>query len=199
MQGGTLSPDVQQVYVLERPKLVAWLGRHGRPREDAEDIVQDVFVEVARNRFSFEGPASFSTLLHDLAGKRASKSDRHGRLIERVRPLLFAASGGGAPTPEDEFERLERVALVRRAMAKLSRRHADVIGVVYMEGMDPEVVRKRMGVSPGAFRLLLYRAREALRAEVEGLSEHLASAMNCNTQPAASRQAHLSVETPLTT
>jgi RNA polymerase sigma-70 factor (ECF subfamily) len=78
--------------------------------------------------------------------------------------------------PERELLRVERAALVRRALRRLPTRYRTCLLMREAEGLSCEEIGARMHLSSGAVRTTLCRARQRLRAEYVALGGEPAAA-----------------------
>jgi len=126
----------------------------------AEEIVQDVFLQVWRRIGSFEGRSRFSTWLYRLA-------------VNRSLDTLRAGAGGRREQPEPEaVERaapdngLEMTMDLESAIATLPE-GARVVFVLHdVEGYRHEEIARLNGIAPGTSKAQLFRARRLLRARL---------------------------------
>jgi len=154
----------------------------GNP-SDAEEILQDTFLQVYRNLHQFREEAKFSTWLYRVATNSALM---HGRTRRRHRaePLegylpRFDETGGFADGTAADFERaaradelLERKELAQRALEavdQLSELYKTVFVLRDIEGLSTEETAEVLGVDPGAVRTRLHRARLMLRGYLGNL------------------------------
>jgi RNA polymerase sigma-70 factor (ECF subfamily) len=125
----------------------------GNP-DDAADVTQDVYLRVVRKLGGFRHEASFSTWLN-----RVTTNVAMSTLKRRTR--RFAVEGAAVP---------EAVALARRLellVAGLPEGQRQVLVLRDVYGQSTEEVANAMGLTPGAVKVRLFRARERLKAELE--------------------------------
>jgi RNA polymerase sigma-70 factor, ECF subfamily len=137
-------------------------------RHEAEDVAQEAYVRVYRSLDGFRGDARFETWLHRIVANVAmSHLRRRGRFGEVVaeEPEQFANIPESAPEP-DPVERDE----IKRALARLTpaQRAAVVLKDVY--GFSCQEIGERMGLSEGAVKVRLHRARRQLKELIYGTS-----------------------------
>jgi RNA polymerase sigma-70 factor (ECF subfamily) len=137
--------------------------------EDAQDVVQDAFVNAYQSLASFKGDAEFFTWLYRIAFNTAVS------LRRRRRAMVSLESGrdGEAvidpqdPSPEARpgmaLERSEDEALVQTALNRLSAEHRSVLVLKDIEGMKYEQIAEVVGVPIGTVRSRIHRARLELR------------------------------------
>jgi RNA polymerase sigma-70 factor (ECF subfamily) len=93
----------------------------------------------------------------NLVREDGRRSVRQGRRLE----LLKAESPQHTEAPDEEFERNERTALVRRALEKLTERDREVL-LLKAEGFDYDEIAATAGLAKGAIGTTLARARRRL-------------------------------------
>lgn len=139
---------------------IAW--RSGCRREDAEDVVSEVFFKVYRNLHQFRPDHAFSTWLYKLTANHVV--DRSRRLKkERGRTEMPEQVEDKGPGAEDAMAQGERHALVRKALTQVDDRYREVLHLVYVEGLKVDETARILGLPEGTVKTRLMRGREALR------------------------------------
>jgi RNA polymerase sigma-70 factor (ECF subfamily) len=143
--------------------------------EEAEDLAQEVFLRVYRNRKKYRARAKFSTWLFTIANNLALNALRT-RQRKPVVPLNLSDSGPLGPRPAEQLVRdranqpVQRVqqqelaAMVRRALETLNERQRIAVLLNKFEEMNYQEIAEVMGLSTKAVKSLLSRARTNLRA-----------------------------------
>jgi RNA polymerase sigma-70 factor (ECF subfamily) len=145
--------------------------------EDARDVVQDAFLSAFRSIDRFDGQAALGTWLHRIAVNAALTKLRSRRRhpekpIEELLPT-FLEDGHQArpprdwPDPSAALSRQETRDSVRRHIGELPEDYRTVLLLRDIEGMDTEETARMLGLTPGAVKTRLHRARQALRALLE--------------------------------
>jgi RNA polymerase sigma-70 factor (ECF subfamily) len=147
--------------------------------EDAWDAVQDAFLAAFQAIGSFHGDSRLGTWLHRIVVnaslmKLRSRSRRKTVSLEDLMPA-FASDGHHAhdiPAWRDDSrldaaERAELRASVRRRIDRLPEDYRVVVILRDIEGLDTGETAKALGISPGAVKVRLHRARQALRTLLE--------------------------------
>ena len=154
---------------LPRVWKVVW--RILRHREDAEDVVQEVFVSAHRALPEFRGEAKLSTWLHKVAVSRAlNHLEKAGERMRRAsEPLPEAdAAPSGLPTPLHALEAKELRRRLADCLGRLPAAWRSVLALREAEEMAYEAIAARLGIELGTVRSRLARARAALKDCVEG-------------------------------
>jgi RNA polymerase sigma-70 factor (ECF subfamily) len=133
-------------------------------RERAEELTQDVFVRAWEKLHLFRGESSFSTWLHRLTVNvvlNARKSDgrQKSRFEENDEEAGMDAHAGvvGMPLAPGDLLDLEQ------AIAKLPPGARRVFVLHDVEGYKHEEIAEQLGVTSGATKAQLHRARLLLR------------------------------------
>jgi RNA polymerase sigma-70 factor (ECF subfamily) len=141
--------------------------------EDAQDVVQDAFLNAYQSLDSFKGDAQFFTWLYRIAVNTAISLKRKQRVAYSIRS---ARTGEGRVEPLDQsefsrpergLERSERERRVQGALNRLSPEHRAVLVLKDMEGQKYETMAEILGVPIGTIRSRLHRARLELREILE--------------------------------
>jgi RNA polymerase sigma-70 factor (ECF subfamily) len=158
-------------------KVVYRILRH---REDAEDVVQEVFLTAFRSLPSFRGDSKLSTWLHHIAVTRAlNHLDRASEKARRASEPLQDDEEDGvaapiatlADTSATPLQALESKELMRRlaeCLAKLPPAWRAVLALRDAESRSYEEIAAILAIALGTVRSRLARARLSLKDCVEG-------------------------------
>ncbi len=134
-----------------------------RDPSEVDDVVQQAFLQAFTGLDGFEGTAPFSTWLTRIAMNEALMRARRSRRVERAAPQLVPYADAVPGTPEQEAASREAMERVEAAFPRLSVHHREVIQLTTLNELSHAAVAERLGVSEGAVKVRLHRAREALR------------------------------------
>lgn len=150
--------------VRRAPPLTAALVRMLGDRALAEEIVQETFARAWREAPRFRAPGSGRT--GAAAWLRRVGVNLALDHLRRPAPLPLDAglhASDPAPTAEAGLIRSEQAALLRMAVARLPPRQRAALALAYDDAVSNAEGAAALGVSVGAFELLLVRARRGLR------------------------------------
>jgi RNA polymerase sigma-70 factor, ECF subfamily len=159
----------------------------------ADEVVQETWLAVIRGLRDFEGRCSLKTWIFRILVNRAqSRGARERRitpfssLLDReddeggtVDPARFLPPGSTfdgywavSPSrffelPEERLLARETTQLVAEAIDELPARQQQVMRLRDIEGWDAEEVCESLGITDANQRVLLHRARSAVRAALE--------------------------------
>lgn len=127
--------------------------------EDAEDVLQESFLEAFKHLPSFEGRATMGTWLHRIVVNRSVNLLKARRMIlTDTEPDITVD-----PAPiEEEADLTLQVEQIRRAMMALPTGYRTVLSLHLFEGYDHEEIASILGIAPVTARSQYHRARNAL-------------------------------------
>jgi RNA polymerase sigma-70 factor (ECF subfamily) len=127
-------------------------------REDAEDVTQDVAVQLLTALAGFSGGSSFTTWLYRIVINRCLNYQRRSR---DTRPLL-ESDHPPSPGPEQTVEARGRIEATGAALAGLPASLRSALVLHEMEGLSYQEVATILKVSEPTVRGRIYRARRTL-------------------------------------
>lgn len=146
--------------------LVASRMSHGlRAYADAEDIVQEAYLEAARKFADFtpEVPQAFYRWLTRIAGFKLKEAERHRRAKKRGQPDPLERDPPAQQTSVagrvGEGERARRVA---QALERLPAAQAEAVRLRYLQGLTLAETALRLERSESAVKALVSRGLSAL-------------------------------------
>lgn len=133
--------------------------------DEAEDIVQDSFVQAYVKLDTFRRDSRFFTWLYRIAFNNALSRRRKRRgdaSIEQNRELSGTEPEDRHESPEEPLMREERIAMLNSAMQRLSEEHRTILVLREMQDMAYEDIAEILSINIGTVRSRLSRARNQL-------------------------------------
>lgn len=149
--------------------LVGVAERMVREREAAEEVVQDVFLEIWRRRDTLVIEETLRAYLYRATRNRALNRIRRQQL-ERKSQHLLEATSSVAPTSEGAAER-EIDDAVREAVASLPDRCREVFELSRGSGLKYTEIAAAMGISVKTVEAQMGKALRLLRERLAGWLE----------------------------
>ena len=163
-------------------RFLGWMVHDGHR---AEDLAQDVFLNLYRSRERYQPRTSFRNFLYRIATNAAiseqRRRSRHGRVWRLVAREAFDPSHSGhaeviedhvASLREDSVEtqivERERIERFWQALNQLPARQQAALLLARAEGLSYQQVAEVLGVSVSAVKSLVHRATEHLRRVSKG-------------------------------
>jgi RNA polymerase sigma-70 factor, ECF subfamily len=128
---------------------------------EAEDVVQQTWLDVYRNLAQFRGDAAFTTW--------ATRICIHAALAHaRKQPVVAEVVDGVAPdsTPEAATANAELSGVLEDVLSKLPQASREVVVLRDVLELDTAETAASLGISEEAVRVRLHRARAAIAAEL---------------------------------
>lgn len=161
-------------------RMLAVARRILRNPDDAQEAVQEAFLQAFRAIDRFEGEARLSTWLHRITVNACLLRLRHAKrhpeaALDDLLPH-FDETGHRAGVefdrewPDDAADQLEQHQLgkiVRDSIERLPENFRIVVTLRDIEGLSTEETALALGIRPEAAKMRLHRARQALRTLLE--------------------------------
>ena len=159
-------------------KLGRLLSRWVRDPAEVEDVTQEAFIKAYRALPSFRGESAFYTWLYRIAintaknylvalGRRAPTTTEFDN--EEAEGFEDAEQLRDNNTPESELEGKQIAAVVNQAMEALPEDLRTAITLREIEGLSYEEIADVMNCPIGTVRSRIFRAREAIAADLRPL------------------------------
>jgi RNA polymerase sigma-70 factor (ECF subfamily) len=167
--------DFDKVVQVHWPRIFRFVLASVRDADAAETLTQDCFWRAYRARSGFRGDSSVSTWLMHIAVNLVCDFSRNRRLqfwrrnpAVEVNTISDSARDRGA-SPEARTVIREQVQAIWEATARLSERQRTIFLLRFVEDMDVLEIAAATGISEGAVKTHLFRARQSVRKRVGGL------------------------------
>lgn len=164
----------EEVFHLYGPRVYNLARRMLGSDADAEDVTQDVLLQVIRKLPTFRGESAFPTWLHRVAvnaalSHRQKRASRQQHEVNDPIDQLFEEGThhhpirGWSVGPEDLALGHERHRLIEKAIAELPENYRDIIVLADKEGLPNADIAEMLGLSVSAVKNRLHRARVLMR------------------------------------
>jgi RNA polymerase sigma-70 factor (ECF subfamily) len=136
---------------------------HVRDADLVADIVQDTFARALQHLDGLRDADRFRPWLLAIARHAAVDQLRAGSRVMRLDDDSADALVSSAAGPHDLAELDELAGQVQGCVTGLSQRDATAVALVTQLGFSPAEVGAALGVTPGAAKVIVHRARRRLR------------------------------------
>lgn len=153
---------------------LAFFRRLGATRAESEDLAQEVFLKVFRNKEHYQPTGRFRAYTFRVARNAWIDHRRRGS----VRPL---SAGGGdeeentrppvldtAPLPDERASRQEQAGRVRDALNQLSEAHRMVFELGVQQELPYSAIAALLSIPEGTVKSRMFHAVRRLRELLEG-------------------------------
>lgn len=124
------------------------------PHSDADDLVQDVFLQALRNIRALREPAAFGGWLARIARNRAMDYHRRGTDAEELPESIPVRA-----RQEAETEARAVIEMIR----SLPETYTETLVMRLVEGLTGPEIAARTGLTPASVRVNLHRGMKMLR------------------------------------
>ncbi len=144
-----------------------------RSSEEAEAVLQTVYLKILAGQARYDGKASFKTWLFAVI-RRTAADERRRQWLRRI--LLEGRPAPLAPAaierPDEALYRAELQRLLRDVLAQLPQRQREVLQLVFYHDLSLAEAAQVMGVALGTARTHYERGKQRFRARMEELQIH---------------------------
>ena len=136
---------------------------------DAEEVVQDTFLNVYRGLAQYQEIAKFKNWLGEIARNRARSWLRKQRIDTVPIDEVSEHTLGTQDLPDEQLIRREQRELIRRAMETLSEKDREIARAYYLDGASYDELISTHGLSYNAIAFRLSRAKRQLTKRLQYL------------------------------
>jgi RNA polymerase sigma-70 factor (ECF subfamily) len=175
----------EALYLAYRAPLWRFAYGYVRSREVAEELVQEVFLSLWRNRRDGEVRTCVRAWLYAAVRNLALNHLRHERIVMRLSERTpnpradvhgevhgsdgCIAMGAQSPDAQSAVEAKELDEAIARAVAVLPERRRLAMTLRWKHDLSPSEIARVLGTTPESVRVLLTRARQEL-AQLLGIA-----------------------------
>lgn len=144
--------------------------------DDAEDVAQEVFIEVFRSVDKFRADAKISTWLYRIAVNRSLNFIRDNRkrkwfqsfdeIVESKIDALSRLSADHSDTPEYDLEKSQRALLLHEAIDALPENQRIAFTLNKYEDLAYKEIAEVMELSVSSVESLIHRAKKNLQKKL---------------------------------
>ena len=157
-------PAFELIYQRYHRRTFSLCLRMTNSQTEAEDLTQEVFIQLFRKIGSFRGDSAFSTWLHRLTinqvlmhfRRRSIKNEKTSETGDMPEQTVT-----GTANP-NKMPVIDRIAL-KNAIGELPNGYRNVFVLHDVEGFEHEEVARMLGISVGTSKSQLHKARLKLR------------------------------------
>ncbi|MBA4313521.1 MAG: RNA polymerase subunit sigma-24 [Chlorobiaceae bacterium] len=169
------SISFEELVKLHQDQVLNTCFRFVNNKEDAEDLAQDVFMEVYHSIDSFRGDAKLSSWIYRIAVNKSLDFIRKKKRKKRFAFVLSLAGFGDeeqelqlpvTSNPHTDLEQKERTQILNKAIDLLSENQKVAITLSKYEGLSNKEIAEIMGTSVSAVDSLIHRAKNNLQKKL---------------------------------
>lgn len=165
-----------EIVLRYKDRLVNFLFRFTGNRESAEDISQETFLKLYKNKDKYTEIAKFSTWLYTIALNEARSNYRKEKKHSAVSINEFYEDShsdyqisSNEYNPEDEANAETEAFYIQKAINSLNEKHREIIILRDIEDLDYEEIAATLNIPLGTVRSRINRARESLKISLDSI------------------------------
>lgn len=152
---------VRVLFARHHLRIFRFIARMTGNEATAEELTNEVFLEIWRHAGRFEGRSTASTWMFSIARNRTISF-----LRKRSEAQLDDEMAGGieddADTPETVASKNDKGVQIRDCMEQLSPDHREIIDLVYYHEKSVSEVAEIIGIPEGTVKTRMFHARKNL-------------------------------------
>lgn len=163
----------EQLFKLHYERLCGYAFRLLHNREDAKDIVQDIFCQLWDNREKLEVKVSLDAYLYKMVYTRCVMSMRHQKVVkeyvEQAALDLYLQEVVQTPEAELKLRDKDLHRFIQEAIDKLPPRCREIFTLAQIDHLSHKEIAVRLNVSEKTIENQMTIAFERLRKDLEWL------------------------------
>jgi RNA polymerase sigma-70 factor, ECF subfamily len=161
---------LETLLIAVQPQLYRFSLKMCRQSQDAEDVLQDSMMTLARSFRDFRGASSLSTWLFTIARSFCIKKRRKSKFapakeesLHTLDPFERDTIADRGPSPAEQLETKETWEQVQWGIQQLEPSYREILVLRDIEGLATKEVAEIVGLGSNAVKSRLHRARSQLR------------------------------------
>lgn len=157
---------VGTLYSRHHKRVYHFVKRFVNQSDVAEDVTNDVFIEVWQKASTFEGRSKVSSWILGMARYKALSEIRKRKNVHSASDEVFDAIEDDADTPEVVTQKLDKGTALKACIAALSKDHRVVLDLVYYHEKSISEVSEILDIPASTVKTRAHYARKLLSAEM---------------------------------
>lgn len=167
--------DFEDVVNVFKDRVINICYSYVRKTVDAEDIAQEVFIEVFKSMDKFRGQSTLSTWIFRIASNKSLDYIRSNNRIKRGKNNVtyledseyWKENVNAVTSADEEIIDAQRRELFYNALSKLNSKQQEVYVLTQIEGMSQQEVADILKTTIKSVESMVVRARKKLRKVLE--------------------------------
>ncbi|WP_010249315.1 RNA polymerase sigma factor [Acetivibrio cellulolyticus] len=147
-----------------KDRIFAFLLKMTLSKEDAEELLQEVFISVYKNLYLYNSNWSFSTWIYKIAANAFNnfyKKNKRNRNFDNIN-ALDQLSCSFEDYPDIIYEKKEHYAKVVKLINNLKPDQKIALVLKHVKGFSYSEIGKILNISPQAAQMKVQRAKESI-------------------------------------
>jgi RNA polymerase sigma-70 factor (ECF subfamily) len=160
------SKAFEQLFLRYQKKLVHFCRRFVTRKEESENLVQNVFMEIWENRLSLDAEKSFSGFLFTI-----TRNKIYNHIRKTINEKIYKEYIAGNPEAEDPrvYESKESEEMLAKLIGSMPDRRKEIFLMSRNMGLTYKEIAQRLGISENTVDTQIRNALDFLREELKKL------------------------------
>jgi len=158
---------VGELFVRYRPHVLAVAMRRLKDDNEAQELCQDVFIQVLQKLSQLRQPECFVGWLTSITQRMAINRAMRRPPLVATEPQTMEASCIDSRTPQSVAEESERADCVRQGLRRLRELDRQTLVAFYVRGQSLIEMSQQFQAPVGTIKRRLFEARKRLAREVD--------------------------------
>lgn len=152
----------QRLYARHSVRIFRFLMRLVQNKATAEELVNEVFMEIWQHAGRYEGRSSPTTWMMAIAHNKAVSGLRKRREATGVDEAAMAEVPDLDDDPEQTTQKQDKGRIMRTCIARLSPDHREILDLVYYQEMSVGEAAEVLGIPENTVKTRMFYARKKL-------------------------------------
>jgi RNA polymerase sigma-70 factor (ECF subfamily) len=152
----------QRLYGRHGVRIFRFVMRLVQNRATAEELVNEVFVEIWQHAGRYEGRSTPTTWMMSIAHNKAVSSLRKRREATGVDETAMAEVPDLDDDPEQTTQKQDKGRIMRTCIARLSPDHREILDLVYYQELSVGEAAEVLGIPENTVKTRMFYARKKL-------------------------------------
>ena len=158
--------SLEQIMKTQRPRIEWMLRKHLGARQDLDDLVQTVYLELLKTLPKFRGESSMSTFICGITLMVVRRA-RRGTAWDARRTSLEVDTEAPSPSPEHTAIARQQLERLERALDRIAPQKRDALLMWSVAGLSPQEIAEETSTSVAATRSRIFYAKKELGARAQ--------------------------------
>jgi len=136
-------------------------------KEEAQDVIQEVFVTMWERREMLDMDKSFSSYLYCLVRNRIFNLLSHKKVVLKYAESFDQFTVAGYNVTEDTVRENELAKLIEREISLLPERMREVFLLNKQHGLSYQEIGEQLDISPNTAKQQVYKAVKILKPKID--------------------------------
>jgi len=151
----------QRLYTRQSVRIFRFLMRLVQNKATAEELLNEVFLEIWQHAARYEGRSSPSTWMMAIAHNKAVSSLRRRREVTGIDESM-PETADLDDDPEETAQKQDKGRIMRSCIAALSPDHREILDLVYYQELSVGEAAEALGIPENTVKTRMFYARKKL-------------------------------------